>query len=355
MNKHKFENIPDWGSLKSRYQDFWEKDEPLIIAHVQNPNPNRPEPEQWMLEASEEKYLEPDKFYQLRKWRNTAWNWHGDLFEYLSSSYGPNIFAGFCGAKVEFGNDTVWHEPVIKSLDEAEKIHFDPDNRYWKAHLETLRYLKEHSAGKQLFAQSDLGGITDWIASFMGAEQLLIETITNPEGMREFSDRLANEASQAITVIMNEFGGEPNGYVNWMPFWSDKPMTTVQDDMAVNFSPEMYLDIFMPGLRKFASATERTILHWHDASAHHVDNLLECSDIDLIQYGHDPTTGDFKDGIETMKKIQAAGKKLFISCVEDKDTDFFIQNLSPVGLAMIVNVKDDAAAKIRLEKIRGVK
>ena len=75
-----------------------------------------------MLAASADKYLVPENLYRLACWRRTGWNWHTDLFRYVIPSYGPNVFVDFCGGRPEFGRDTVWHEPVITSLDKAERM-----------------------------------------------------------------------------------------------------------------------------------------------------------------------------------------------------------------------------------------
>ena len=52
-----------------------------------------------------------------------------------------------------------------------------------------------------------------------------------------------------------------------------------------------------------------------------------------------------------MLKIQDAGKKLFISCVESKDADFFLEQLDHRSLAMIVNTKDDKESEQVYKKI----
>ena len=88
----------------------------------------------------------------------------------------------------------------------------------------------------------------------MGTEQFLMESISNPEKMREFAIRLASESCEPLKLTVSRFSRIPEGYLNWMPFWSDSPMNTVQDDMAINFSPEMYADIFLPALKLIASA-----------------------------------------------------------------------------------------------------
>ena len=350
-----YTKIPDWNKLRKRYLAFWDKKiaDSLIVAHIQNPNDMRPEPEPWMLEESEEKYLNPEKLFELQQYRQTGWNWHGDLFQYKVPSYGPNIFAGFCGAKVMFGRDTVWHEPTISGLDESDEIFFDLSNRYWKAHIEAVECFVDKCAGSEQIATTDFGGPADWISCLMGTENCLIATIEQPEKMHDFALRLAGECNRAFDILFPIITAENDGQANWMPVWSDVQMGTVQDDMAINFSPEMYADIFMPALKEMAVHTKHTVLHWHDGCAQHLDSLLKVNEIDLIQYGHDPNTGSFRTKIQDMQKIQTAGKKLLISCVESEDAEYFIRHLNPQGLMMIINTADDKSSMKMVNQVAG--
>ncbi len=121
--------------------------------------------------------------------------------------------------------------------------------------------------------------------------------------------------------------------------------------MAINFSPQMYKDIFLPALKTFAGHTEHTVLHWHDGCAHHTETVMEIDEIDLIQYGHDPNTGPFRSKISEMQAIQSAGKVLFISCVDACDAKFFIDNLKPSGLFMIIDTTSDEESRQMEENV----
>ena len=186
----------------------------------------------------------------------------------------------------------------------------------------------------------------------MGTENFLIACIEEPDKMRDFALRLADECNEAFDITYDIISRTNDGSVNWMPVWYSGKMGTVQDDMAINFSPEMFADIFIPAIRKMAGHTDKTVLHWHDGCAQHLDNILLENKIDLIQFGHDPNTGSFRNFLGHMRKIQSAGKKLFISCVDADDVEFFIENLTPQGLMMIINTENDDASKKMEENVR---
>jgi hypothetical protein len=358
MGKSKVMNyleIPDWKHLRKRYMAYWagEVSDNAIITHIQNPNPlaSKTPSEPWMTDASDSKYLNPEKLYKLKKWRSEFWNWHTDLFKYMTPSYGPNVFIGFCGAKVAFGSNTVWHEPVISSVDEFHEIHFDQDNIYWKALLENIDYMIKNHINEHHIGLPDFGGPTDWISSVMGTENFLFACVEHPDAVRDFALRLTRECNEAFDIAYRIIGEANDGSVNWMPIWSEECLGTVQDDMAINFSPQMYAEIFLPALKVMSGHTKNTVLHWHDGCAHHLDNILSIDEIDLIQFGHDPNTGPFRNFISQMQNIQASGKKLFISCVDAGDVEFFISHLDPKGLMMIINTANDQESATMQAKI----
>ncbi|HEY3397925.1 MAG TPA: hypothetical protein VGM19_09745 [Armatimonadota bacterium] len=346
MQEYTYQQIPNWSHLRGRYLANWEHrvEDGAILAHIQNPAAERPAPEPWMLEASAEKYLNPEKLFDLGLWRHSAWRWHADLFQYCTPSYGPNVFLGFCGVQPVFGADTVWHEPLISSLDEADRVHFDEDNPYWKTHLETVAYFSERCAGQMQLGGTDLGGPADWISAVMGTENFLIESLERPDEMRDFALRLAAEGNRAYDLLYPLLTAANDGLANWMPCWWEGRLVSVGDDMAINFSPALYRDVFLPALQLMAGLGERTVLHWHDGCRQHLDSVLSLDEIDLIQFGHDPNSPPFTELIPQMQQIQAAGKCLFISCVEAWEVPAFLAALDPRGLSMIINTADDEAS-----------
>ncbi len=350
MAAYTYTRIPNWPRVRQRYLANWRREvlDGRLLAHVQNPVRQRPAPDPWMLEATADKYLDPDRLFALLMWRRSAWQWHADLFQYVIPSYGPNVFIGFCGVQPVFGPDTVWHEPLISSLDETDRVHFDEDNPYWQAHLETVAAFADRCAGQMQIGMSDFGGPADWISAAMGTKNFLLATLEHPDEMREFALRLAREANRAYDLVFPLVTAHNDGLANWMPCWSDRPLITVQDDMAINFSPAMYRDVFLPALREMAAHAEHTVVHWHDGCRQHLDSLLALPEIDLIQFGHDPNSPPFTQLIPDMQRIQAAGKCLFISCVEAGEVETFLSHLDPRGLSMIINTAD-AAASARLE------
>ncbi|MDD5706148.1 MAG: hypothetical protein PHR35_09500 [Kiritimatiellae bacterium] len=350
--EYRYERIPNWALLRERYLAFWNKQvldrRPLL--QIQNPNPAAPPPPPRLSSSQESDWTTYDRFRQRREWGKAQWNWHTDLFQYTTpSAFGPMSFLAFCCVQPVFDNNTVWYNPAIRSLDQADAIHFDPDSRYWRLFLELLEACVDDCAGKQQIAIPVDGSPLDWIAHALGTENMLFAVIEQPEALHRFAMRLATEYLQAYDSFYPLLTSRNDGVCNWLPVWSDRPLISLQDDLAINVSPQAYQDIFLPALRRMAAHAERASLHWHDGARQHSDWIAAVPEIDLVQWGHDPASPPFRAALPHMQKLQAAGKRLFISCVAAEDAAFFLDNLEPGGLIMIVDAADDAES-LRLEQ-----
>jgi len=344
-NTHKYRKISDWSNLRKRYLAFWRKelldDKPII--QIQNPKAICPEAEPWMLEASSEKYLCPGKNYKYQMWGRSQWSWHADLFQYLvPGMFGPMSFLAFCGCKPVFEKQTVWYDPAISSLDETDRIHFDSDCENWRLFLENLKYYADKTAGEQQIGIPVDGCPMDWVATILGVEKFLMATLEEPDKLSEFAMRLAGEYLEAYDAFYPLLISKNDGVSNWLPIWTDRQLISVQDDIAINISPEMYRDLFLPALRKIAGHAPLSSLHWHDGARQHLEWIVETPEIKLVQLGHDPASPSFTEMLGDMRKIQQAGKYLFISCVKANEVKYFIENLDLRGLAMIIDARNDA-------------
>ena len=229
----------------------------------------------------------------------------------------------------------------------SQKLPYPIDlEQIWSDRFESIREHEQH------LARNGLVILKFWLnVSKEEQRQRFLARIEEPEKMRKFALRLVQECSRAYDILYPMIISRNDGLVNWMPVWFDGRLGTIQDDMAINFSPEMYKEIFAPAMREQAAHTERTVLHWHDGCAHHLDTFLNIDEIDLIQYGHDPNTGPFRGKINDMKAIQSTGRALFISCIDACDAKFFIDNLKPSGLFMIIDTTSDEESKKMEENV----
>ncbi len=311
-----------------------------------------PEP-RWMKDVSfqEKKYRDPALFFQLIDYRQSRWHWHGDLFAYRIPSYAANSLPIYLGSRVCFG-ESIWQEPVLKSIEESDRICFRCDYPFWREHLEAVGYFVERCRGVELLGMTDFGGPVDWLAAFLGPEQLCLETVRQPEKVQAFAFRLGQIFVEMWEEVYARIAPYFDGTCNWLPMWAEGRLAVLQDDLSILFSPQTYQEVFVPVLRKIASQFEKVLFHFHNGALHQLDNLVSIPEITVLHFGIDPNTGPITHYLPQLRKVQKAGKGLFVSVLEPEDVLPLIATLDPRNLLLLVTTADDEASKKLLANAR---
>jgi len=343
-----YARVPDWPAIRGRYTGFWECATPAdrCLMQVQNLAAEKPPHEAWMDDPAfaERKYLDPDLFFRLVDARRGEWHWHGDLFQYRIPSFAPNSLAMYCGARVVFGA-TIWQGPVIERIEDADRVRFDPENRFWRNHLEAVDCFIERCRGREPLGMTDFGGPADWIGTLMGTSNLCLAVAENPDAVRDFALRLADVFRDLWDIVYARVAPHFDGTCNWLPMWGPGRLGVVQDDLSILFSPAVYREVFIPAIRRMASHFEKTLFHFHNGCIHQLDNLLAVPEISAIQFGMDPAMPPIVSYEAALRRTQEAGKGLFIGVLEPADVRPLIERLDPRNLLLLTTAPDDDTSR----------
>jgi hypothetical protein len=123
------------------------------------------------------------------------------------------------------------------------------------------------------------------------------------------------------------------------------------DDCMTQMSPQMYADVFFPAIEKFHEETnpDRTLLHFHNAAGAYADVLAERGLFDAVQWGIDPNHPVLED-LDRLKRLQAAGVRLFIGVLDVEEAETLLEELAPKGLLLLVDAPDLESARGLLER-----
>ncbi|MCM8769237.1 MAG: hypothetical protein NC911_06125 [Candidatus Omnitrophica bacterium] len=348
----KYQKIPEWPQIRRRYSDFWKGTWPAdrLLMQVQNLDKVPAVAPAWMADKAflEKKYRNPDLFFKLIDYRRSLWQWHGDLFHYRIPSYAPNSLPLYLGSRVYFGT-SVWQEPLLKSIEESDKINFESSNTFWQEHLETVDYFIEKCQGIELLGMTDFGGPMDWLGCFLGPEQLCLDVRSHPEKVQSFANRLGEIFCQLWDIVYGKISSHFDGSCNWLPMWAEGRLAVLQDDLAILLSPEIYRDVFGPVIRKIARHFEKVLFHFHSGALHQLDNLISIPEIEVIHFGIDPNAYPITSYLPHLSRIQAAGKGLFISVLAPADVPALIKGLDPRRMLLLVTAPDEESSRKLLE------
>ncbi|HEY3416008.1 MAG TPA: hypothetical protein VGM23_03895, partial [Armatimonadota bacterium] len=196
--------VEDWERLQQRWNAFWELaivDRPIVLVSA-------PLPGVAPVTASTEGTPEQramDLDYQLRLFEAGVKSTYfgGDNFPCYTPYLGAGVLAAYLGSPVEFAETTTWFHPALTSLENTPLPELDPANRYWQATLAMTRAAAAQAPGNYIVGITDLGGVTDVLASLLGAETLLMAMLESPEVVARWLAHLTQVWLQAYRTLVD--------------------------------------------------------------------------------------------------------------------------------------------------------
>ena len=267
----------------------------------------------------------------------------GETLPVIFQNYGTSGHCNYYGAVPEYGNDTIWFNPVWEDLSEAAERYTEES---LKKHLEITAYLTEHGKDKYFVGMPDSCGTLDALGHLYGTENVLMDMISDPEEVKEAVHivnqgwRKTNELFYQMTKDLNGGGAHA-----WMHLLAPGRLGQMQCDMSVMFSKELYGEIVVPELKEQMEWLEYPVYHFDGVEQEkHLDHLLMFEKLKAFQWTHvagQPSASHF---LPILKRIQEAGKGLIIMAPAS-DVPILLENLSGKGLYIHTETEDMETAK----------
>jgi hypothetical protein len=307
---------PDWESARERVVRFWQGECGIIqIVAPKDMNLARRDQsaEDTLKKSNPIRFWTDIQHVLERKERQFANSYFaGEAFPNFFVNLGPGITAACLegSSGPEFKDDTVWFSPSMEDL--SSPLRIGARNRWFDLVIEMTEAALGAGKGKYLVSTTDLGGPTDLLASLRGTEQLCMDIVDDPIGVRTALDSLTEIWKEFYTrldeLIRPAFGGSVSRHL-----WAPGSHYPLQCDFATVISTAMFDDVVLPEIRSQVDFLDFVEFHLDGPGvARHIDALLEIPKIALIQwvYGDgNPTTGYW---IPMLKKIQSAGRSVLI-------------------------------------------
>lgn len=343
----------NFDEAREHFEAFWNVDylnRCNLCITIQKPNMTGYTPKSFTLK---ERYTNPEIINEIMEENYSKTEF---LFESLPSNYvnfGTAGHSAYFGCKPNYARDTIWFDPILKEPS-AHKLVFDKEGRSqfeWQKGV--VKKLGELAAGKYLTSMPDNCGIIDCLAEIRGTDNLLVDMIENPDFVHESRDKITEawkETQGEFFSLLNEnnYGGSSHG---WMQLWSPLRHTQIQCDFSVMISPEMFEEFILPELESTAKAFEHTTYHLDGVEQlRRLDMILSVKEINNIQWT--PVAGQplTSNSIESLKKIQQAGKGLVL-IPQLSEAEFLMRNLSHKGLHLILGAVKNREEAAAIEKI----
>ena len=225
-------------------------------------------------------------------------------------SFGPDEIAVFCGAELEWSqdskHDTNWSKPFVKDWDGALPLHIHEDLPLWRRMRQFYRRAAERLGGKILLQSLDFHTNMDLLAAVRGPERLCMDLIDHPEAI----DRAMNDAARIFEQVWNM--GRTEGRMDESGYgfggYSMEGVAVLACDFSAMIGPDMFHRWVRPVLEKEAVIVKHAIYHWDGPRALvHIDELMAMKDIHTVSFVPDPGESHTKY-VDLFKRVQACGK-----------------------------------------------
>ena len=350
---------PDFDEVLNRYEAWWNcdiVDRPLVSIEFPRPEPER-RAFPWKDHTTiRDRWIDAEYIVRSAEvnLRNTIH--FADCLPVAWPNLGPEVFSAFYGCEMLYGESTAWSKPILQDWSEehVDRIHLDKNNFYFQKLLEITDAMIEGGKDKFIVGYSDLHGGGDAIAAFRDPQQLLIDTIENPDAIRALCDRITTDFLEVYDMFHEKLSAAGMPSTTWLPATCKGKFHVPSNDFSCMIPDTTFEELFIPGIIHECRHMDRCIYHLDGPQAlRYLERLLEIPEIHAIQWvpgaGHDY----WGDWIEVYQSIQNRKKAIQILSVPAEDLSHLFEALSPEGvwISSVSGISDQQEAEAALRKI----
>jgi 5-methyltetrahydrofolate--homocysteine methyltransferase len=261
---------------------------------------------------------------------------YGDCWPRWWVNFGPGIVSGFLGGAVHPKSSTVWfdHDPPIDL--ESWRASYDAENP-WRLRVEAITKTAVARWGSEVnVGLTDLGCNLDILASLRGTEQLLIDTIENPEAVERQSRAITGQWLRYYKELYPITRLNGRGCTPWAHIWAPSSCYMLQCDFSYMISPGMFERFVMPDLETCCAELDFAFYHLDGkGEIPHLDQLLSIDRLRGIQWIPGDGQPPPEEWLELLSRIRQGGKlvQLYVSA---KGALKIIREFGGKGFAMYI-------------------
>jgi len=351
----------NWEETKKNFKDWWKR-KGLVIGqwggirtttpHEKFERPHIPSPD------SEAFYSNVDLRIKRNHYHLAKQSFSADIMPIPNTFIGPGSLALHLGSEPEFTPDSVWFKPIMKAIQNPDKLpplKFDPESKWWKIQEETLKKSVAMGKGKYIIGCPDLVENIDILASLRDSSNLFFDMIDRPDWViqkiQEINLAYLEVYDRIYEIIRLEDGS--TAYEAYM-LWGPGKTAKVQCDAATMFSPEMFRKFVMPAMTQQCEWLDYSMYHLDGKEEFiHLDALLEIDALDAIEWtpnANEPLGGDPK-WYPLYKRILDAGKSVQVYLVMADQIVPLLDAIGGKGVYVLAIFKNEAEVESVLKDI----
>lgn len=342
----------NWEETKTKWDNYWKrqnKGRPLMCVIARKPETEEAYlklkdtdtklyspicqgsdytmPPELMFRDMEDKYQNAERMVARYRHFCETHEFLAEAFPNINVDFGPGSLAAYVGSEVKFSDDTVWFEKCVEDWEEYPDLKYDPENKWWKKHLQLVDDVRRLAGEDFYVGMPDLMENIDVLASLRGTQDMIFDMVDEPEEVerriQQVSDIYFEYYDRLYDIVKNE---KDNGSAYTVfQSWGSGRTAKLQCDFAAMMSPTNYRDFILEPLRAQAKKLDHVLYHLDGPDCiKHMDAIMEIDEIDALQW----TSGDYgpdgtlEDWYVIYDKARAAGKSLWVKVYSGEFEDW---------------------------------
>jgi len=315
----------NWWNHKGIILNMWEHFQEGVKPHADIPMPPAPR-------DLNQKWFDPE-------WRADYLDWYvahsslmADMLPVANTQLGPGSLAAILGGVFEGGEDTIWIHPNPNYSDD---IVFNPNHPNYLLHKDLLKACKRKAQGHYYVGMPDLMEGLDVLAAIKGTDQVLLDTVMQPEVLEHQMQQINDIYFQVFDELYDIIREGDEMAFCYFSSWAPGKMSKLQSDISTMISVDDYRRFVQPFIREQCQKIDYTLYHLDGVGAmHHLDALLEIKELNAIQWT--PGVGEPQGGspkwYDLYKKILAHGKSIMACWVTLDELRPLLDNIGGDGV-----------------------
>ncbi len=264
-----------WWRHEGLVLNMWEHFQQDVVPHADIPAPPPPK-------DNRQKWFDP-------QWRARFLDWYvahsslmADMLPVANTQLGPGSLAAILGGVFEGAEDTIWIHPDPHFKDD---IKWDRQHPNWLLHKELLKECKRLSQGHYYVGMPDLMEGLDVLAALKGTNQVLLDTVMQPEVLEHQMQQINDIYFQVFDELYDIIREGDEMAFCYFSLWAPGKVTKLQSDISTMISTDDYRRFVQPFIAEQCRRIDYTLYHLDGVGAmHHLPALLEIEELDAIQW-----------------------------------------------------------------------
>ncbi len=310
----------NWEATQKKWTSYWtqeNKGRPLMYVVAKKEEAIDPLREAKLAPKDmEDQYMNAERIVERFRYYAKTHEFMAESFPNLSLDFGPGSMAGYVGCEIVFHEDTVWFEHFVNDWNEAKDIVYDPENEWFKKHIQLFEDVKALVGDEFLIGIPDIMENIDVLASMRGVQDLIFDMMDDPDEIKrrlsQIQDIYFNYYDKFYDIVKDDEGG---CCYTVFQIWGPGRTAKLQCDFSALISPNQFVEFIQDELRKQTQHLDYVLYHLDGPDAiKHVPAIMEIDEIDALQWtsGDHGPDGTMEEWYPIYDQAVAAGKSLWI-------------------------------------------